>query len=42
MLKGKMEVLDDKKVKKEIWNDEFSKYYTGGWDGGDFIIEIKK
>jgi general stress protein 26 len=38
MLRGKMEVLDDKKVKKEIWKDEFSKYYTGGWDGGDFII----
>jgi general stress protein 26 len=38
MLKGKMEVLDDKKSKNEIWNDEFSKYYTGGWDGGDFII----
>jgi general stress protein 26 len=38
MFKGKMEVLDDKQIKKEIWKDEFSKYYIGGWDGGDFII----
>ena len=38
MLKGTMEVLDDKKTKKELWKDEFSVYYTGGKDGGDFII----
>jgi general stress protein 26 len=38
MLKGTMEVLDDKESKKEIWRDEFSQYYSGGWDGGDFII----
>jgi general stress protein 26 len=38
MLKGKMDVLDDKRVKKEIWKDEFTKYYAGGRDGGDFII----
>jgi general stress protein 26 len=38
MLKGTMEVLDDKKIKEELWQDEFSKYYTGGIDGGDFII----
>jgi len=38
MLKGKMEVLEDKKIRKEIWKDEFSIYYKGGWDGGDFII----
>ena len=38
MLKGTMEVLEDKKIKKEIWKDEYSQYYTGGMDGGDFII----
>ncbi|MCL2011392.1 MAG: pyridoxamine 5'-phosphate oxidase family protein [Cystobacterineae bacterium] len=38
MLKGKMEVVDDKTLKKEIWKDEFSMYYQGGVDGGDFII----
>ena len=38
MLKGMMEVLDDKKIKKEIWKEEFSMYYQGGPDGGDFII----
>jgi general stress protein 26 len=38
MLKGIMEVVDDIKVKKEIWKDEFSVYYQGGMDGGDFII----
>jgi len=38
MLKGTMEVLDDKKTKKELWKDDFSVYYTGGKDGGDFII----
>ena len=38
MLKGTMEVLEDKKIKKEIWKDEYSMYYNGGMDGGDFII----
>jgi len=38
MLKGTMQVLEDKKTKKEIWKDEFSMYYNGGMDGGDFII----
>jgi len=38
MLKGTMEVLEDKKIKKEIWKDEYSMYYKGGWDDGDFII----
>ena len=38
MLKGTMQVLDDKKIKKELWNDDFEKYYSGGMDGGDFII----
>ena len=38
MLKGTMEVLDEKKTKKELWKDDFSMYYTGGKDGGDFII----
>ena len=38
MLKGTMQVLNDKKTKKEIWNDDFEKYYQGGMDGGDFII----
>jgi len=38
MLKGIMEVVDDIEVKKEIWKDDFSMYYQGGMDGGDFII----
>jgi general stress protein 26 len=38
MLKGTMEVLDDKKIKKEFWKDEYSQYYTGGRDGGDFFF----
>jgi general stress protein 26 len=38
MLKGIMEILDKKKKKKELWKDEYVKYYTGGMDGGDFII----
>ena len=38
MLKGTMEVLNDKKTKKALWDDAFEKYYTGGMDGGDFII----
>ena len=38
MLKGTMEVLDDKNIKKEIWKEEFSMYYKDGRDGGDFII----
>ena len=38
MLRGTMEVVDDKDTKKDIWKDEFSMYYKGGMDGGDFII----
>ena len=38
MLKGTMEVLNDAKTKKELWNDDYEKYYEGGMDGGDFII----
>jgi general stress protein 26 len=38
MLKETMEVLDDRKTKKEIWKDEYEMYYKGGRDGGDFII----
>jgi general stress protein 26 len=38
MLKGTMDVLDDEKIKKEIWKEEFETYYNGGADGGDFII----
>jgi len=38
MLKGMMKVIDDINIKKEIWKDEFSIYYQGGMDGGDFII----
>ena len=38
MLKGSMEVVEDKEIKKEIWKDEFTMYYQDGMDGGDFII----
>ena len=38
MLKGTMEVLEDEKTKKELWKDDFSIYYEGGINGGDFII----
>ena len=38
MLKGIMEVVDDENIKEEIWKDEFSMYYNGGRDGGDFIL----
>ena len=38
MLKGTMEVLDDRKTKKELWKDEYTMYYKDGMDGGDFII----
>jgi general stress protein 26 len=38
MLKGKMEILDDKKNQEKFWKDEYEKYYIGGKNGGDFII----
>jgi len=38
MLKGTMEVLDDKKIRKELWKDEYEMYYKDGMYGGDFII----
>lgn len=38
MLKGTMEVVDDLDTKKDIWKDDFSVYYHGGMDGGDFIL----
>lgn len=38
MLKGTMEVVDDIEMKKDIWKDDFSMYYQGGVDGGDYIL----
>ena len=38
MLKGSMEVVDDIALKQEIWKDDFSIYYQGGVDGGDYIL----
>jgi general stress protein 26 len=38
MLKGIMEVIDDKKIKKEIWKDEFTMYYKEGIHDPDFIL----
>ena len=38
MLKGTMEVVDDKETKAAIWKDEFAMYYKGGANDGDFII----
>ena len=38
MLKGIMEVVDDNSIKESIWEEEFSVYYQGGMNGGDFII----
>ena len=38
MLKGRMEVIDDLETKKELWKDDMSVYYSGGVDGGDFIV----
>ena len=38
MLKGTMEVVDDIETKKDIWKDDFSMYYQGGVDGGDYIL----
>lgn len=38
MLKGTMEVLDDSKTKEELWKEEFTMYYNGGVNGGDYII----
>ena len=38
MLQGTMEVVDDIDIKREIWKDDFSMYYQGGVDGGDYIL----
>ena len=38
MLIGLMEVLDDAQTRQELWKDEYSIYYQGGRDGGDFIV----
>jgi len=38
MLKGTMKVLDDSKIKEEFWKNEFTMYYKGDANGGDFII----
>jgi general stress protein 26 len=38
MLKGTVEVIDDIDIKREIWKDDFSMYYQGGVDGGDYIL----
>ena len=36
MFTGTMDVLDDKKTKKELWKDEYAVYYPGGLN--DFTI----
>jgi general stress protein 26 len=38
MLKGTMEVLEDTKIKNEIWKDEFTLYYKEGVNDPDFIL----
>jgi general stress protein 26 len=38
MLKGTMEVLEDNKIKQEIWKDEFTMYYKKGINDPDFVI----
>ena len=38
MLKGYMEVVDDAHLKRELWKDGYEKYYSGGVDGGDYIL----
>jgi general stress protein 26 len=38
MLKGTMEIVEDTEIKQKLWKDEYSIYYQGGMDGGDFII----
>jgi general stress protein 26 len=38
MLRGTMEVLDDAETLRWFWKDDFSVYYKGGVDGGDFIV----
>ncbi|MDR2638280.1 MAG: pyridoxamine 5'-phosphate oxidase family protein [Helicobacteraceae bacterium] len=38
MLRGTMEVLENKAIKQEIWQDSFTTYYKEGIDDPDFII----
>jgi len=38
MLRGTMEVLDDAETLRGFWKDDYSIYYKGGADGGDFIV----
>ena len=38
MLLGVMEVIDDMKVKKEIWKNGFTMYYSEGINDSDFIL----
>jgi general stress protein 26 len=38
MLKGVMEIVDDKNIKNQLWKDDFSMYYQDGKDGIDYTV----
>jgi general stress protein 26 len=38
MLRGTMEIVTDEAIRRDFWKDEYSMYYKGGLDGGDFTL----
>ena len=38
MLKGKVEIIDDMDLKKEIWREECIRYYPKGYTDPDFTL----
>jgi general stress protein 26 len=38
MLKGTMEIVEDKKIKDSLWKDDFTMYYKDGKDGIDYTV----
>lgn len=38
MLKGSMEIVEDKKIKHALWKDDYTMYYKDGADGDDYTV----
>jgi general stress protein 26 len=38
MLKGIMEIIEDKNIKDSLWKDDFTMYYQDGKDGIDYTV----
>ncbi|MDR0988718.1 MAG: pyridoxamine 5'-phosphate oxidase family protein [Prevotellaceae bacterium] len=38
MLRGTMEIITDEALRRRFWKDDYTLYYQGGLDGGDYTL----